>query len=62
VVFQINAVLGKPESMAGSISHRVLQKAMTLELQSGHQQIREAFKMIDFSVSSILIDSESRIV
>ncbi len=57
VVFQINAVVGKPESMAGSISPKVLQEAKKLELRSGRQQIREAFKKIDFSSLPIVLDS-----
>lgn len=57
VVFQINAVAGKPESMAGSISHHVIQEAKALEAKNGRLKIVEAFKNFDFSFSSVIVDS-----
>ncbi len=57
VVFQINAVAGKPESMAGSISHKILQEAKAHGAKDGRLKIVEAFKSFDFSFSSVIVDS-----
>jgi hypothetical protein len=57
VVFQINAIAGKPESMAGSISHKILQEAKAHKAKDGRLKIVEAFKSFDFSSSSVIVDS-----
>ncbi len=57
VVFQINAVAGKPESKAGSICHKILQEAKAHEAKDGRLKIVEAFKSFNFSSSSVIEDS-----
>lgn len=57
VVFFISSVAGKPESVAGGISHEVLQEAMPLSQKPDRIKILEALKKIDFSSSPIVVDS-----
>lgn len=57
VVFQINGVAWKPESMAGSISHKIIQEAKAIEAKDARLKIVEAFKRFDFSSSPVIIDS-----
>jgi len=57
VVFQINAVAGKPESMGASIGHIIYQEAKLLETKVSRHKIVEAFKTFNFSVLSVIVDT-----
>lgn len=56
IVFQINSIVGRPESVSGSISHRVLNFAQSLPIKEGRALIKEAINSFDFSTSSVIID------
>jgi hypothetical protein len=57
LVFQINSVAHKPESMAGSISCKTLQLSQRLATTEKRERIKSAFISIDFGAGALYVDA-----